>query len=267
MLQMRSSCGECGPALAYEDAAFICSYECTSCATCVERDGFVCPNCGGELVRRPRRTPDLADADPTDRRYGACMRSLQRLGASALACLALAACSGSSSHATAASRVAVAQRVCRAELRAAAVLLPGARVRIADSEPWSIECVVSRGRIKVDTIAQAQALAAVQWGEVGNHFIQSFGTGPVHVPSMIPQLCCPSLDSEDNADGQAFGNAFWVPMLKEVFTTNGTDTRGGSYVTSMVKGPLPRAASLALATAVARATLNVAPRGPNHSPQ
>jgi hypothetical protein len=148
--------------------------------------------------------------------------------------------------------------VCRAELHAATALLPGARMRIADTEPWSIECVVSRGRIKVDTVAQAQALALTQWGEIGNHFIQAFGTGPVHVPSKIPKLCCPSLG----------GNSFWVPGLKEVFTTNGTDVRGGSYVTAAVKGPLPRAPSLALATAVARAALNVAPRGPNPgSPQ
>jgi hypothetical protein len=186
------------------------------------------------------------------------MRSLLGPGASAFACLALVACSGSSHHAAASSRVRVAQRVCRAELHAAAALLPGARMRIADSEPWSIECVVSRGRIRVDTVAQAQALAAVQWGEMGNHFIQAFGTGPVHVPSMIPQLCCPSLG----------GNSFWVPGQKEVFTTNGTDTRGGSYVTSTVKGRLHRASVLALATAVARAALNVAPRGPNPgSPQ
>lgn len=189
-------------------------------------------------------------------------------GSAALACLSLAACSGSSHHPAAASRVQVARRVCRAELRAASALLPGARVRIADSEPWSIECVVSRGRIKVDTIAQAQALAAVQWGEIGNHFIQAFGTGPVRVSSKIPQLCCRSLDSEDSAGRQAFGNAFWVPGLKEVFTTNGTDIRGGSYVTAQVNGPLPRAASLVLATAVARVTLRVAPRGPNPgSPQ
>ena len=192
-----------------------------------------------------------------NRRYAACMRSLKGPGALALACLALAACSGSSRHAAAASRVLVAQRVCRAELRAAAALLPGARMRIAESEPWWIECVVSRGRIKVDTVAQAQALALVQWGEMGNHFIQAYGTGPVHVASEIPQLCCPSLRPFDGG-----GNAFWVPAQKELFATNGTETQGGSYVTATVKGALHRASSLALAVALTRAALNVAPRGP-----
>ena len=134
-------------------------------------------------------------------------------------------------------------------------------MRLVQSEPWWIECVVSRGRIKVDTVAQAQALALTQWGEVGNHFIQTYGTGPLHVPSEIPQLCCPSLNSQDGGGRGAFGNAFWVPGQKEVFTTNGTDTQGGSYVTATVKGPLNRTSSLALATAVAGATLSVAPRG------
>ena len=37
--------------------ARICTYECTFCADCVETTlRGVCPNCGGELVRRPRRT-------------------------------------------------------------------------------------------------------------------------------------------------------------------------------------------------------------------
>ncbi|MFI9544835.1 DUF1272 domain-containing protein [Streptomyces sp. NPDC052016] len=35
--------------------ALICSYECTFCPPCGEQMGSVCPNCGGELVARPRR--------------------------------------------------------------------------------------------------------------------------------------------------------------------------------------------------------------------
>ncbi|MEE8502008.1 MAG: DUF1272 domain-containing protein [Kiloniellales bacterium] len=33
----------------------MCSYECTFCGACSESMGHVCPNCGGELVCRPRR--------------------------------------------------------------------------------------------------------------------------------------------------------------------------------------------------------------------
>lgn len=36
--------------------ALICSFECTFCADCAATKlGGVCPNCGGELVRRPIR--------------------------------------------------------------------------------------------------------------------------------------------------------------------------------------------------------------------
>ncbi|ARO13378.1 urease-associated protein [Ketogulonicigenium robustum] len=37
-------------------AARICSFECTFCADCADGVlGGLCPNCGGELVRRPIR--------------------------------------------------------------------------------------------------------------------------------------------------------------------------------------------------------------------
>ena len=39
--------------------ATVCTFECTFCADCARRRfGGLCPNCGGELVRRPRRTPE-----------------------------------------------------------------------------------------------------------------------------------------------------------------------------------------------------------------
>lgn len=54
-LEMRETCEKCGAALAHEGEAYVCSYECTFCADCSRAAGNVCPNCGGELVRRPRR--------------------------------------------------------------------------------------------------------------------------------------------------------------------------------------------------------------------
>ena len=54
---MRANCERCGTALPPDsDNAYICSHECTFCALCAEEDAHRCPNCGGELVRRPRRT-------------------------------------------------------------------------------------------------------------------------------------------------------------------------------------------------------------------
>ncbi len=57
-LEMRETCEKCWAPLAKDsDAARICSYECTFCAACSEAMGGRCPNCGGELLRRPRRMP------------------------------------------------------------------------------------------------------------------------------------------------------------------------------------------------------------------
>ncbi len=54
-LEMRDSCERCSAPLPHEGEAFICSYECTFCAGCASEMHRTCPNCGGELVKRPRR--------------------------------------------------------------------------------------------------------------------------------------------------------------------------------------------------------------------
>jgi hypothetical protein len=54
-LEMRSECERCGTALAVDGDARICSFECTFCTACADVMKAVCPNCGGELVPRPRR--------------------------------------------------------------------------------------------------------------------------------------------------------------------------------------------------------------------
>ena len=57
MLELRPTCEHCNTALppASLDAR-ICSFECTFCAECNDQYlHLTCPNCGGELVRRPRR--------------------------------------------------------------------------------------------------------------------------------------------------------------------------------------------------------------------
>jgi len=55
-LEMRSECERCGAALALDGEARICSHECTFCPACSAAMEQTCPNCGGELVPRPRRT-------------------------------------------------------------------------------------------------------------------------------------------------------------------------------------------------------------------
>jgi len=57
MLQLRPNCECCNKDLPPESTkARICSFECTFCASCAQSVlGGKCPNCGGELVVRPRR--------------------------------------------------------------------------------------------------------------------------------------------------------------------------------------------------------------------
>jgi uncharacterized protein len=52
---MRSECERCGAELRLDGEAYICTFECTFCASCVAELAHICPNCGGELVRRPRK--------------------------------------------------------------------------------------------------------------------------------------------------------------------------------------------------------------------
>jgi hypothetical protein len=60
MLQMRPNCECCDKDLPPDSTdALICTFECTfciDCATAVLKG--VCPNCGGEMVKRPRRAAD-----------------------------------------------------------------------------------------------------------------------------------------------------------------------------------------------------------------
>lgn len=60
-LEMRAACEKCESALAPMAEAYICSYECTFCPSCTHAMNAACPNCGGELLRRPRRRPKTDD--------------------------------------------------------------------------------------------------------------------------------------------------------------------------------------------------------------
>ncbi|MEM9301140.1 MAG: DUF1272 domain-containing protein [Pseudomonadota bacterium] len=57
MLEMRPNCECCDCDLPPDSTeSVICSFECTFCRACAsEHLGGSCPNCGGDLVKRPRR--------------------------------------------------------------------------------------------------------------------------------------------------------------------------------------------------------------------
>jgi hypothetical protein len=60
MLELRPGCECCDRDLPPDSAeARVCSFECTFCRSCAETVlRGRCPNCGGELVPRPRRPAD-----------------------------------------------------------------------------------------------------------------------------------------------------------------------------------------------------------------
>jgi hypothetical protein len=66
LLELRPNCECCDRDLPPDAAdARICTFECTFCAACA--DGVlrgVCPNCGGNLVARPIRPPDMLRRHP-----------------------------------------------------------------------------------------------------------------------------------------------------------------------------------------------------------
>ena len=54
-LEMKGVCERCEAKVQPDGEAYVCSYECTFCPACTRDMQAVCPNCGGELVRRPKR--------------------------------------------------------------------------------------------------------------------------------------------------------------------------------------------------------------------
>lgn len=70
MLELRPNCECCDRDLPPESAdAMICTFECTFCCDCAEPTlGGVCPNCGGDLVRRPLRPAAMLQKYPASTR-------------------------------------------------------------------------------------------------------------------------------------------------------------------------------------------------------
>jgi len=71
MLELRPNCECCDRDLPPESTeAYICTFECTWCRDCVETKLHgICPNCGGNLEKRPiRPAAKLANNPPGTRR-------------------------------------------------------------------------------------------------------------------------------------------------------------------------------------------------------
>lgn len=163
--------------------------------------------------------------------------------------------SGTTTSAKAAGPTA-AQRVCRRARDAARPSLGATTLRIEGTDPAYIECLLTARGARVDVVAQATSQAWVEYDTTVVHQAQAYGSGGVHVAAQLPQPV-PGMP----------GNASWIPARHELVATNGTESRGGSYVTVTVT-PTAGAHRVTLPTAraVARAVLAVAPRGPNPAP-
>ena len=68
MLKLKPQCENCGKLLPNEsNEAMFCSFECTFCKDCVNNILLnVCPNCGGELEKRPVRPKNLLQKFPPE---------------------------------------------------------------------------------------------------------------------------------------------------------------------------------------------------------
>lgn len=76
---METECAGCARDLPTDAEAYVCSYECTFCAECTSRKQNICPNCGGELVRRPRRHNSAGSEETGDEDEEAQVRDRPRL--------------------------------------------------------------------------------------------------------------------------------------------------------------------------------------------
>jgi hypothetical protein len=157
--------------------------------------------------------------------------------------------------------VPVATRVCEHALHAARGLLGNeASMRIADTDAANIECLVSGRGVRLDVVAQASPRAWEQFDTVVVHQGQAAygnGLGSAQANPQQPVDLAPQGDAQ----------AVWIPSNNQLVATNGTQSKGGSYVTVNVtrrsrRGP----SSLKVAQAVGVATLAVAPRGPSPGP-
>jgi hypothetical protein len=130
-------------------------------------------------------------------------------------------------------------------------------MRISDSDPANIECLVTGAGVHLDVNAQAVPRAWDQFDTVAVHQAQANETGPAQNNPQLP------IDLPPQGDAQAV----WIPASSQLVGTNGTQSSGGSYVTVNVRRRSKRGpSSVKVAQAVGYATLAVAPRGPSPGP-
>jgi hypothetical protein len=176
----------------------------------------------------------------------------------AVCCGAAAGCGGASNSSSTFSAAPknAAQQVCASARGAAAASLHGAvSLKVANGDPTNVECLLRASGVRLDLVAEQSAQAWAQWDTTQVHQAQAYGPSAKPQPAQIPQTV--------NADGAL---AAWIPAQRVLFATNGTQSKGGSYITVTVSGRRRGRAEIQLARAVTLAVLKVAPKGPNLAP-
>jgi hypothetical protein len=130
-------------------------------------------------------------------------------------------------------------------------------MRIADPDSAYLECTLDAQGIHVDVVAQAVAQALGDYDTTLIHQVQTYVYPPpangIRDRSQLPHPI-PGIGTK----------AAWIPGQQRLLATNGTRLRGGDFLAVIVTGHSPSGITrLALARAIAAATLPVAPRGPN----
>jgi hypothetical protein len=173
-------------------------------------------------------------------------------------CCAVLGCGGgsSSSGTSSAAPKDAAQQVCAGARGAAATSLHRAvSLKVANGDPANVECLLRASGTRLDLVAQQSAQAWAQWDTTQVHQVQAYGPNAKPQPAQIPQTV--------DASGVL---AAWIPAQRLLFATNGTQSKGGSYVTVKVSGRRRGRAEIQLARAVTLAALKVAPKGPDLAP-
>jgi hypothetical protein len=172
-------------------------------------------------------------------------------------CGTIAGCGGSSAASTTTTPKNAAQLVCAsAHAAARAELGHAVSLTVPNGDPANIECLLRGSGTRLDLVAQQSAQAWTQWDTEQVHQDQAYGPSAKHQQAQIPQAL----------DTSAGINAAWIPAQRMIFATNGTQSKGGSYITVTVSGKRHGKAEVALANAVMLAALKVAPKGPNLAP-
>lgn len=162
---------------------------------------------------------------------------------------------GCGSSSPPAAKVPAPQRVCSRAAQAATGMIGHVSLKIADSDPANIECVLQGRGIRIDAVAQAATQAWTEYDTTLVHQVQAFA-GTAHGRGELPQGV--------SIKG---AQASWIPAESELVATNGTESTAGSYVTVTVAGRLPHAThKLNLAQSVGAGVLAVAPRGTSPGP-